>query len=196
MAAHRFGKMDQDDIQDIIVYLRSLKPVDKEIPESKVNFPVNFLINMMPQKASFVEKPKPSDTVRYGAYLVNAAGCVDCHSKRDDKGALIEGTEFGGGMEFIMPAGVLTTPNITADAATGIGLWTRDRFVTRFKTFASADYSPAKVAKNEMNTPMPWSMFGGMKENDLAAIYTYLMQLAPVNNKVVLFMPGEKASEK
>lgn len=190
MAAHRFGKMDQDDIHDIIVYLRSLKPVDRKIPESEIDFPVNFLINTMPQKAVFVDKPKPADTILYGAYLVNAAGCADCHSKTD-KGSVIKGTEFGGGMEFKMPGGVLTSPNITADTATGIGSWTRDRFVTRFKTYASPDYTAALVARNDMNTPMPWSMYSGMKEHDVEAIYMYLKQVPPINNKVVLFKLGE-----
>ncbi|WP_432708337.1 c-type cytochrome [Pedobacter sp.] len=188
MASHRFGRMDQDDINDIIVYLRSLKAVDRKIPESQIDFPVNFLINTMPQKASFVEKPKPTDTLRYGAYLVNAAGCVDCHSKMDDMGGLIKGTEFGGGMVFKMPGGVLTTPNITADA-TGIGSWTNDQFITRFKTFASPNYTASRVAATEMNTPMPWSMYGGMKESDLEAIFIYLKQVPHINNTVILFKP-------
>jgi mono/diheme cytochrome c family protein len=189
MAAHRFGKMDQDDIHDIIAYLRTLKAVNRHVPESNLDFPVNFLVNTMPQKASFVEKPAVADTVRYGAYLVNAAGCVDCHSKTD-KGNVIKGTEFGGGMEFKFPGGLLRSPNLTADEATGLGSWTRDRFVARFKAFASPDYTAARVAINEMNTPMPWAMYSGMKESDLEAIYAYLRELPPINNQVVLFTPA------
>jgi len=190
MASQRFGKMDKEDIYDIIAYLRSLEPVDKLVPESVADFPVNILINTMPRKASFNEKPNPADTLRYGAYLVNAAGCVDCHSKTD-KGSVIPGTEFGGGMEFIQPAGVLRSPNITADATTGIGLWTKEQFVNRFKTYASPNYKEVRVAKNEMNTPMPWAMYGGMKDSDLEAIYTYFRQLYPIKNKVIRFTPAE-----
>jgi mono/diheme cytochrome c family protein len=191
MGAHRFGKMDKNDIYDIIAYIRTLEPVNNDVPKSKADFPVNFLINTMPTKASFVKKPNLNDTVTYGGYLVNAAGCVDCHSKTD-KGTIINGTEFGGGMEFKQPAGVLRSPNITADPATGIGSWTKQQFVAKFKSFSSPGYKPAIVTKNEINTPMPWAMYGGMKDHDLEAIYSYLMQLTPIENKVARFTPIEK----
>jgi len=190
MASQRFGKMDREDIYDIIAYLRSLDPVNKLIPESVADFPVNFLINTMPQKASFNKKPNPADTLRYGAYLVNAAGCVDCHSKTD-KGSVIPGTEFGGGMEFKQAAGTLRSPNITADGTSGLGSWTKEQFVKRFKTYASPNYKEVRVAKNEMNTPMPWAMYGGMKDSDLEAIYFFFKQSKPIKNKVIRFTPSE-----
>jgi hypothetical protein len=192
MGSRRFGKMDKEDIYDIIAYIRTLKPIIKHVPPSEPDFPLNFIINTMPQKPHFTTKPKPTDTLRYGAYLVNAAGCVECHSKTD-KGSVIKGTEFGGGMEFKQPAGVLRSPNITFDAATGISAWTKENFVNRFKTFVAPGYQPPRVASNEYNTPMPWGMYGGMKEGDLVAIYTYLKHLTPINNRVVRFTPaGDK----
>jgi mono/diheme cytochrome c family protein len=190
MGYHRFGKMDKEDIYGIIAYIRTLKPVNKVVPLSEPDFPVNFIINTMPQRPSFVKKPKPADTLLYGAYVINAAGCVECHSKAD-KGNIIKGTEFGGGMEFKQPAGVIRSANITFDAATGIGAWTKEEFVSRFKAFAIPGYQPARIAKNEVNTPMPWMMYGGMKERDLAAIYTYLKHRTPIKNKVVRFSPPE-----
>jgi mono/diheme cytochrome c family protein len=188
MASQRFGRMDKEDIYDIIAYIRTLKPVTKHVPLSEPDFPVNFIINTMPQKPQFSKKPKPSDTLHYGAYLVNAAGCVECHSKTE-KGSVIKGTEFGGGMEFKQPAGVLRSPNITFDPATGISSWTKQDFVKRFKAYAAADYQAAPVARNEINTPMPWSMYGGMKEKDLEAIYTYLKHVTPIRNRVLRITP-------
>lgn len=135
MAAHRFGKMDREDIYDIIAYLRSLQPVKKDVPTSEVDFPVNFIINTMPKPASFQQKPSTEDGVLYGAYLVNAAGCVDCHSQTDN-GSVIPGTAFGGGMEFHLPTGTVRSPNITAEKSTGIGHWTKAAFVARFKSYA------------------------------------------------------------
>jgi mono/diheme cytochrome c family protein len=176
MASHRFGRMDKQDIQDIIAYLRTLSPVKKDIPESKADFPVNFIINTMPKKADSQPRPSEADTVLYGGYLVNAAGCVDCHSKTD-KGSVIAGTEFGGGMEFRQPSGIVRSPNITADGQTGIGSWSSDMFVARFKAFA-------------MNTAMPWTMYAGMSEKDLKSIYAYLRSVKKINNQVVVFSPG------
>jgi mono/diheme cytochrome c family protein len=187
MASHRFGQMDREDINSIIVYIRSLPPVVNEVPVSKPDFPVNFLINTMPKKASFTKIPSESDTVKYGGYLVNAAGCVDCHSKLE-KGSIVEGTEFGGGMEFNFQQGIVRSPNITADTQTGIGSWTKDLFIQRFKSFVSPGYQSAKV-NNGMNTPMPWVMYGGMKENDLAAIYAYLKTVKTISNQVNRFEP-------
>lgn len=188
MAAHRFGKMDKNDIYDIIAYLKTLDAVNKQVPESDPDFPVSFIINTMPQKANFQKKPQPTDTVRYGAYLVNAAGCVDCHSQTD-KGSIITGTELGGGMQFKMPNGTVAAPNITADA-TGIKEWTKSAFVSRFKAFANSNYHAQVVRKGEMNTPMPWTMYAGMKTGDLEAIYTYLKSVKPIENRVVKFTPN------
>ena len=39
------------------------------------------------------------------------------------------------------------------------------------------------------NTIMPWQMYGGMKVEDLKAIYAYLKSLEPVENGVVKFTP-------
>ena len=190
MAAHRFGKMDKEDIKAIITYIRSLQPVDHVVPASEPDFPVNFLVNTMPKKASFTTIPKENDTIKYGGYLANAAGCVDCHSKMD-KGSIITGTEFGGGMEFKFPEGIVRSPNITADEQTGIGSLTKDAFVQRFKTFVTPGYQSPKV-NGGMNTPMPWTMYGGMKETDLAAIYTYLRTVKTLSNQVVRFEPVAK----
>lgn len=188
MAAHRFGKMDKEDIYDIIAYLRTLSSVEKDIPRSKADFPVNFIMNTMPRKAAFQKKPAAQDTVLYGAYLANAAGCVDCHSQTD-KGSVIPGTEFGGGMEFKMPTGIVRSPNITADQSTGIGGWTKTAFVLRFKSYADSSYHAAKVENGSMNTPMPWGMYAGMKEKDLEAIYAYLNSIKPMQHQVLKYSP-------
>lgn len=189
MAAHRFGRMDRKDIYDIISYIRTLAPVANDVPRSKADFPVNFFINTMPKPAAFQEKPQPQDTNRYGAYLVNAAGCVDCHSEHS-KGRLVEGTEFGGGMAFHMPTGIVRAPNITFDQATGIGKWNKAAFIARFKLYAAANNHSSKVELGSMNTTMPWTVFGGMKESDLGAIYDFLAGVKPIKNNVIKFTPN------
>lgn len=184
MAYHRFGRMAEEDVYSIVAYLRTLAPVEKNVPESEVDFPVSILINTMPAEADFQVLPDVKDKVQYGKYLANAAGCVDCHSKTD-KGAVVAGTEFGGGMEFKQPAGIITSTNITFDKETGIGNWSKESFVARFKMYAGKDYKPVGVGKNDVNTPMPWTMYAGMKDSDLEAIYAYLKSIEPIKNEVV-----------
>lgn len=184
MGYQRFGTMDKDDILSIIAYVRSLAPINKKVPTTHLNFPVNFINNTSPKEATFQKRPLLSDSVRYGGYLVNAAGCVECHSKTD-KGQVIKGTEFGGGMAFDLPSGTLRAPNITADNKNGIGLWTKENFIKRFKLYTDKSYQPQKVGLTVNNTVMPWIVFSGMTEQDLGAIYTYLKSVKPSTNKVV-----------
>jgi mono/diheme cytochrome c family protein len=184
MAYHRFGQLDKEDIYAVIAYIRELAPVKQENPKSEPDFPINFIINTMPHEAAFTTRPSETDQVAYGKYLITATGCVDCHSKTD-KGSVVPGTEFGGGMEFASPNGVVRSPNITMHKETGIGNWTKEAFVARFKAYADSSYVSPKIAPDELNTPMPWMMYGGMKEKDLAAIFTYLSTVKPIEHLVV-----------
>src|SRR6218665_1280327 len=183
MAYHRFGNMDQEDIFSIIAYLRTLEPVKNDVPESEVDFPVNLLINTMPERAKYKPLPPEKDIVKYGAYLANATGCVDCHS-RHDQGKVVPGTEYGGGMVFKQPGGVVRSSNITFDRETGIGNWTKESFVARFKLYADKNYKHPEIPAGELNTPMPWNMYAGMKTSDLEAIFAYLKTIKPMQHVV------------
>jgi hypothetical protein len=176
-------------VYSIIAYLRTLPAVKKDNPASKADFPVSFIINTMPHKANFSNIPNESDTLKYGAYLVNAAACVDCHSQTDH-GSIIKGTEFSGGMEFKQPGGITRSANITPDKATGIGTWDKAVFVARFKAFENINSASLKVPANGVNTPMPWYMYSGMKTSDLEAIYTYLRSIHPIKHEVNKFQKG------
>ncbi|ACU05156.1 c-type cytochrome [Pedobacter heparinus] len=183
MGYSRFGKMDREDIYSIIAYIRSLQPIKSQVPNTELNFPVSLINKTLPKAADFQKKPDASDSLKYGAYLVNAAGCVDCHSKMD-KGNIVPGSEFGGGMEFIQPAGIMRSPNITMHKVNGLGNWSKTMFVQRFKMYADSTVKLPGMGRNELNTPMPWTMYAGMTQQDLAAIYTYLNSLKPLDNKV------------
>lgn len=191
MGYHRFGRMDEEDIYAIIAYIRSLAPIAKDIPASVADFPVNFLINTMPAKAELSKRPDPADQVAYGKYMINATGCIDCHSKTD-KGAVIAGTELGGGMEFHQPGGAVTSPNITFDKETGIGDWTKEVFVQKFKTYTDSGFIPRKLNPGELNSPMPWSMYAGMTTTDLEAIYAYLKSVTPIKHQVERYKYDKK----
>lgn len=188
MASHRFGQMSKEDIESIIVYLRTLTPLVNDVPRSQVDFPVNILINTMPKKQTLAMHPSKTYPIEYGAYLVNAAGCVDCHSKTD-KGSVIAGTEFGGGMEFKQPVGTVRSPNITFHENSGIGNWTEEMFIAKFKSYADTTFKPSKIEAGHFNTPMPWTMYGGMDSDDLKAIYAYLKSIKPIDNTVERFTP-------
>jgi hypothetical protein len=182
-----YGKMDREDIYSVIAYIRTLAAVKNDVPDSQLDFPLNFIVNTIPHPAILQKKPDTTDILAYGAYVTNASGCVECHTQVD-KGQIILELAFGGGREFKFPDGsVVRSSNITPDEEAGIGKWTKEAFIARFKLFADSSYAAPDVAPGEFNTIMPWTMYAGMTKTDLGAIYTYLRSVKPMSNKVEKF---------
>ncbi|ESU23805.1 cytochrome c-like protein [Flavobacterium enshiense DK69] len=189
MPFHNYGKLDPEDVKAIIAYVRTLAPIENKIPESSSDFPMNFIINTIPQKAKPSKIPDPSNTLAYGNYLATAASCVDCHTQFE-KGEFVAGMEFAGGREFPFPDGsVVRSANITPHAS-GMGQWSKESFIAMFKAREDISKNPAGIKPGEYNSIMPWTMFAGMKNEDLAAIYDYLKTLKPIDNKVEKFTKG------
>jgi hypothetical protein len=179
-----YGKMSKEDIYSIISYIKTLPSINNVTTMSKADFPMNFILQLIPQPANPGTKPAKSDSLQYGKYIVNAASCIDCHT-RFEKGQLVTEMAFAGGREFPMTFGLLTSPNITPDKETGIGTWSKSMFIARFKAHLNKpnDSIPA-IHPNEFNSIMPWTVYAGMNDDDLAAVYTYLNSLKPIKNKI------------
>jgi mono/diheme cytochrome c family protein len=187
-----YGRMDPEDIYDIISYVRSLDPIKNDVPEHVSDFPMNFIINTLPQKAEPQKRPDTTDVLAYGAYTINATACKECHTQVN-KGQVIPELAFAGGREFQMPDGsVVRSANLTQDMGTGIGKMTEEVFIQRFKEYADSSYTSPVISSGEFNSIMPWSMYARMKRSDLAAIYAYLKTVKPIANAVVKFTPPEK----
>lgn len=181
-----YGKMATEDVYAIIAYLRTLEPKESVVPPSVADFPMNFILSKIPQPADPQSIPDKSDQILYGKYLTNVAACIECHTQQD-KGKKLPGMDFAGGFEFRMPPyGIVRSPNITPHS-TGIGSWSEEQFVGRFKAYADSTYVPHQVNEGEFQTVMPWTMYATMEEEDLKAIFAYLKTLTPVENVVVRF---------
>jgi len=181
-----YNKLSQEDLYSIVAYVRSLKPIEKVVPETELNFPLSLIVKTIPLEKYTPNNPvDKSDVVKYGKYLVTIASCFNCHT-RMNKGEPLPGMDFAGGEEFILFNGhsVVRSANITPDNQTGIGSWTKEVFISRFKYYDSDSTRYVPVGPDEFNTVMPWTMFAGMKEEDLGAIYEYLRTIKPVNNLV------------
>lgn len=179
-----FSQMDREDLYSIIAYIRTLKPLQTEAyPAHELDFPMSIIVHTMPQKAAFGKLPSLSDTVTYGKYLVNAASCAACHTQRD-KGTPLPGMDFAGGVNFKAGGKTVTTANITPDKNTGIGNWTQQAFLQRFREVRDTSSMIYKHA-GKFVTVMPWYDYAGMNDTDLKAIYAYLRTIKPVKNKVV-----------
>ena len=190
-----YGNMDREDIYSIIAYVRSIAPIKNDVPESEADFPVSVILHTIPKAATPQARPSKDDKIEYGKYLVNAAGCRECHTK-DKQGQIIPELAFSGGREFKFPDGsVVRSANLTPDKETGMGNWTSELFVQKFKIYSDSTFTLPQVAPGEFNTVMPWTMYSGMEKDDLEAIFAYLQTLQPMNNAVTKFSgPGQQVS--
>ncbi len=184
-----FNHLSKNDLYSIVSYIRTLKPIENKIPERHLDFPMNLIVKTIPPK-TFNPSPEPdtSDHLAYGKYLVNIAGCADCHTQQV-KGEFVKDMAFAGGFIFNLPWGTVRSANITPENETGIGKWTKEQFVDFFKSFVPDSVNKMPIKQGEFNTIMPISQYAGMTREDLGNIYTYLRTLKPVHNQVVKFTP-------
>jgi mono/diheme cytochrome c family protein len=174
-----FESMSDEDIVAILSFLRAQEPVRNEVPDHDLSFMgkavLAFLIKpTAADEAPPTHTPPPGPTVERGAYLANnVANCVGCHTDRDLRSGAFIGPRYAGGMpmeDLYDPSIVYISPNLTPDPETGhIAGWSEDHFVARFRA--------GRVFEG---THMPWIGFGMMSDDDLRAIYRYLMSLEPV----------------
>ena len=113
-----------------------------------------------------------SDTVARGAYLARAGDCVSCHTAPG-------GAPYAGGYKVDTPFGYLLAPNITPDAATGIGRWSADDFYR-------ALHQGVNRNGQDMYPAMPFDFYTRITREDSDALFAYLRSLPAVNNPVVI----------
>ncbi len=77
------------------------------------------------------------------------------------------------------PWGVSFAANLTPDKETGIGNWSRQNFISTIRL----GIHTTSLAR-ELSPAMPWRDLSKLSDDDLGAIYSYLMSLKPVKNKV------------
>jgi len=108
-------------------------------------------------------------SIARGEYLINAGGCVDCHTEDSD-----DAIPLTGGRAVESPFGTFYSPNITPDVETGIGAWSDDDFVSAFWEGEDPNgdhYYPA----------FPYTSYTGVSREDLLAMQAYLFSLDPID---------------
>jgi mono/diheme cytochrome c family protein len=113
-----------------------------------------------------------TDVVTRGAYLARAGDCVSCHTAPG-------GQPYAGGYRLDTPFGYLLAPNITPDAATGIGRWSAD-------DFWRALHQGVNKRGQDMYPVMPFDFYTRVTREDSDAIYAYLRSVPAVSNPVIV----------
>jgi mono/diheme cytochrome c family protein len=161
MPSNVFYAIGDADLGAIVAYLRSLPPVDRELPKRRLGplYRLSVLLDptLIPAEvirhdAARPEAPQPGITPEYGRYLTRA--CTICHGED-----LSGGPGAGAGLD-LTPGGNL------AD-------WDQQEFARALRTGVrprGADLDPKL---------MPWETVGRMSDDELAAIWTYLQTLSP-----------------
>jgi hypothetical protein len=168
--------LPDEDLASIVVYMRSLGPVRNSLPQTKLIFPVKYIIRNDPQPLNApVPAPDVSDSVKRGAYWVNLIGCTDCHTPVDRHHNPIAGMEFSEGQIFQGPWGKVASANLTP-APSGIPYYDEAMFVRAMRT--------GRVGSRELNRAMPWLVFRNMRDEDLSAMFAYLRTIPPVSHRV------------
>jgi len=111
-----------------------------------------------------------ADDVQRGAYLVDAGGCLGCHTadKKDAKDAV----PFAGGRALKTPFGTFYGPNITPDRKAGIGAWTEAQFIRAMR------YGERPDGSNHFPA-FPYPSFTKISDADLHDLWAYLRTLPP-----------------
>ncbi|TDF82761.1 c-type cytochrome [Pseudomonas sp. H9] len=100
--------------------------------------------------------------IERGRYVAQLGDCIACHTA--PKGALM-----AGGLELQTPMGTIYSSNITPDPKTGIGRYSFEQFDKAMREGVSADGM-------QLYPAMPYPSYAKMNEEDMRALYTYLMQ--------------------
>ena len=190
-----YRHLTQEDLYAVVAYTRSLAPKSDQVPDRELHFPMSVIIRMMPTVAQWPPPqaaPDTSDYAAYGRYVATAASCAECHTPRGERGEAMPGMDFAGGNDFPVQGWVARSSNITPDSATGIGRWTREDFIGRFKSTEPYATAVKPRGADEPHSPMPWPYYATMTEQDLGAIYDYLRALPAVEHRVAKFERSEE----
>jgi mono/diheme cytochrome c family protein len=120
-----------------------------------------------PPAAAISPAATPEQVAR-GAYLALAGDCMACHTERG-------GVPYAGGRGIVTPFGTFHSPNITPDAATGIGAWSADDFWRALHDGRSRDGSL-------LYPSFPYTNFTKVARTDADDLFAYLRSLPPVRN--------------
>lgn len=173
-----FATLSDEDVESIVVYLRTLPPVRNTVPTRQLPFPLEYIVKTIPTPIAAPQPPPPSSTpVERGRYLASLATCGGCHTATDDQGQRLAGLDYGGGNQFDDPASGrrLHTPNITPDPS-GIAHYDEGLFKEVIRTGA--------IGGRVLNHLMPFEFFKTMTDEDLGDLFAYLQSLPPVRHRV------------
>ena len=183
-----FNGMAEQDLKDVVAYLRSVPPINRATPAKKISVPMFesvFLPAWLATFAAIETPPKSAATsgAARGEYLTRAVShCGECHTPRTMTMA-VDNTRFlAGNPKGKGPEGS-AVPNITPDRETGLGSWSEEQITDYLETGSKPD---GDVAGGLMAEVIQGSSAGykDLTKADRQAIAKYLKSIPPIKNKI------------
>ncbi len=121
-----------------------------------------------------VARPDPGTysqgTIERGRLVAAVGNCVSCHT-------VAGGKPFAGGLAMQTPFGTVYGSNLTPDIQTGIGNWSLAAFERAMRKGISRD-------GQHLYPAFPYTSFARLTDEDVTALYAYLMTQEPVQHTV------------
>ena len=171
MPSDEFYHLSDADLGALIGYVKSVEPVDNEVPASSLSLVGRVATTVMKDirilaaeridhMGARPDSPVPSVTPQYGKYL--AVKCTGCH------GSTLSGGKIPGTPPEWPPA-----LNLTPYPGAALAQWSEAEFVRTLRTGVTP-------RGNQIgNKYMPWKSLGQMTDDELMAVWLYLRSLAP-----------------
>jgi mono/diheme cytochrome c family protein len=170
MPSTEFYYLSDGDLGKILAYMRSKEAVDNSMPPSQLSFTgfiamnlvqgITFLpAELIPHDESPPTVPEPAVSAEYGAYL--SLSCRVCH-----------GITLTGGEIPAFPAEWPAAPNLTSGQGSRLPAWGEAGFIEIIR-------DGRKHGRMIHSAYMPWKSYRFMTDDELRAVYAYLMSLPP-----------------
>jgi mono/diheme cytochrome c family protein len=168
MPSWEFYTLSDEDLADIIAYVKSVPPVDRAPRQNQMGMLIRAMwaFNQLGSPMLSAETidhtgPRPAApavgiTAEYGGYL--AIGCTGCH------GAGLSGGPIPGAPPDFPPALNLTPGGELVG-------WTAADFIQTLRTGITPSGQQLRPEY------MPWPVFGQMTDDELTAVFLYLQSL-------------------
>ena len=167
-----FRVLPDEDVEAVVAYLRSLKPIRHPLPKTTLP-PEDAMRLKVPEPITQLVPPKPpAAAVERGRRLANLADCSGCHTSwYTPKNPGL----FGGGNPIKRGQMTTLSSNITADDS-GIAHYDAAFFREVMRT--------GKARGRELSPLMPWVVFRNLNDDDLDALFAYLRAVPKVKHAI------------
>lgn len=183
MPSQELYYLSDDDLACLIAYVKQLPAVDNILPEKRIGplarvlFGIGKLPELLPaaminHDAARPDAPPVGITPEYGRYL--SVGCQGCHRQ-----------DLAGG-EPLAP-GYPVVPSLTSTGH--LVKWSESDFITTIRNGTTPE------GVHLRSKFMPWPSFAQMTDDELKAIWTYLLTLRSTSNPVTTISSAGKSSE-